>query len=160
MANFEYIVADIFDHLIASVPSFDLEIHENKFKDKNIVLLRPKVNSNKNISYKNDIEKFQNIVLRPILKFQNDLLLQLFIFEFEKSKTKFDLIKNEQKIELIINNLKYNNKLKQILLGTIIGMFTNKDNNFYKTNYSKINKRIFSMLNDRLIDQLIELDVV
>ena len=30
--NFEYIVADIFDHLIASVPSFDLEIHENKFK--------------------------------------------------------------------------------------------------------------------------------
>ena len=133
---------------------------KTSLRDKNIVLLRPKVNSNKNISYKNDIEKFQNIVLRPILKFQNDLLLQLFIFEFEKSKTKFDLIKNEQKIELIINNLKYNNKLKQILLGTIIGMFTNKDINFYKTNYSKINKRIFSMLNDRLIDQLIELDVV
>ena len=133
---------------------------KTSLRDKNIVLLRPKVNSNKNISYKNDIEKFQNIVLRPILKFQNDLLLQLFIFEFEKSKTKFDLIKNEQKIELIINNLKYNNKLKQILLGTIIGMFTNKDINFYKTNYSKINKRIFSMLNDRLIDELIELDVV
>lgn len=133
---------------------------KTSLRDKNIVLLRPKVNSNKNISYKNDIEKFQNIVLRPILKFQNDLLLQVFIFEFEKSKTKFDLIKNEQKIELIINNLKYNNKLKQILLGTIIGMFTNKDINFYKTNYSKINKRIFSMLNDRLIDQLIELDVV
>ena len=133
---------------------------KTSLRDKNIVLLRSKVNSNKNISYKNDIEKFQNIVLRPILKFQNDLLLQLFIFEFEKSKTKFDLIKNEQKTELIINNLKYNNKLKQILLGTIIGMFTNKDINFYKTNYSKINKRIFSMLNDRLIDQLIELDVV
>ena len=30
--NFEYIIADIFDHLIASAPSFDLEIHENKFK--------------------------------------------------------------------------------------------------------------------------------
>ena len=133
---------------------------KTSLRDKNIVLLRPKVNSNKNISYKNDIEKFQNIVLRPILKFQNDLLLQVFIFEFEKSKTKFDLIKNEQKIELIINNLKYNNKLKQILLGTIIGMFSNKNITFYKTNYSKINKRIFSMLNDRLIDQLIKLDVV
>ena len=56
----------------------------------------------------------------------------------------------------IINN----NKLKQILLGTIIGMFSNKNINFYKTNYSKINKRIFSMLNDRIIDQLIKLDVV
>ena len=129
-------------------------------RDKNIVLLRPKVNSNKNISYKNDIEQFQNIVLRPILKFQNDLLLELFLFEFEKTKTKFDLINNEQKIKLIINNLKYNNKLKQILLGTIIGMFSNKNINFYKTNYSKINKRIFSMLNDRIIDQLIKLDVV
>ena len=30
--NYEYIIADIFDHLIASAPSFDLEIHENKFK--------------------------------------------------------------------------------------------------------------------------------
>jgi hypothetical protein len=133
---------------------------KTSLRDKNIVLLRPKVNSNKNISYKNDIEKFQNIVLRPILKFQNDLLLELFIFEFEKTKTKFDLINNEQKIKLIINNLKYNNKLKQILLGTIIGMFSNKNIAFYKTNYSKINKRIFSMLNDRLIDQLIKLDVV
>ena len=133
---------------------------KTSLRDKNIVLLRPKVNRNKNISYKNDIEKFQNIVIRPILKFQNDLLLELFIFELEKTKTKFDLINNEQKIKLIINNLKYNNKLKQILLGTIIGMFTNKDINFYKTNYSKINKRIFSMLNDRLIDQLIKLDVV
>ena len=120
---------------------------KTSLRDKNIVLLRPKVNSNKNISYKNDIEKFQNIVLRPILKFQNDLLLELFIFEFEKTKTKFDLINNEQKIKLIINNLKYNNKLKQILLGTIIGMFSNKNIAFYKTNYSKINKRIFSMLN-------------
>lgn len=133
---------------------------KTSLRDKNIVLLRPKVNIKKNISYKNDIEKFQNIVLRPILKFQNDLLLELFIFEFEKTKTKFDLINNEQKIKLIINNLKYNNKLKQILLGTIIGMFSNKNITFYKTNYSKINKRIFSMLNDRLIDQLIKLDVV
>ena len=133
---------------------------KTSLRDKNIVLLRPKVNSNKSISYKNDIEKFQNIVLRPILKFQNDLLVELFIFEFEKTKTKFDLINNEQKIKLIINNLKYNNKLKQILLGTIIGMFSNNNLTFYKANYSKINKRIFSMLNDRLIDQLIKLDVV
>lgn len=133
---------------------------KTSLRDKNIVLLRPKVNSNKSISYKNDIEKFQNIVLRPILKFQNDLLVELFIFEFEKTKTKFDLINNDQKIKLIINNLKYNNKLKQILLGTIIGMFSNNNLTFYKANYSKINKRIFSMLNDRLIDQLIKLDVV
>ena len=133
---------------------------KTSLRDKNIVLLRPKVKSNKNISYKNDIEKFQNIVIRPILKFQNDLLLELFIFELEKTKTKFDLINNEQKIKLIINNLKYNHKIKQILLGTIIGIFSNKDITFYKTNYSKINKRIFSMLNDRLIDQLIKLDVV
>ena len=133
---------------------------KTSLRDKNIVLLRPKVNSNKSISYKNDIEKFQNIVLRPILKFQNDLLVELFIFEFEKTKTKFDLINKDQKIKLIINNLKYNNKLKQILLGTIIGMFSNRNITFYKANYSKINKRIFSMLNDRLIDQLIKLDVV
>ena len=130
-------------------------------RDRNIVLLRPKVNNiNKNISFKNDIEKFQNIVLRPILKFQNDLLLELFIFEFERTKANFDLINNQQKIKLIINNLKYNNRLKQILLGTIIGMFSKKDIAFYKTNYSKINKRIFSMLNDRLLDQLIKLNIV
>ena len=129
-------------------------------RDRNIVLLRPKVNIKKNISFKNDIEKFQNIVLRPILKFQNDLLLELFIFEFERTKTKFDSINNQQKIKLIINNLKYNNRIKQILLGTIIGMFSKKDIAFYKTNCSKINKRIFSMLNDRLLDQLIKLNIV
>ena len=61
---------------------------KTSLRDRNIVLLRPKVNINKNISFKNDIEKFQNIVLRPILKFQNDLLLELFIFEFERTKSR------------------------------------------------------------------------
>ena len=29
--NYEYIIADIFDHIIAAAPTFDLEIYENKF---------------------------------------------------------------------------------------------------------------------------------
>ena len=44
-----------------------------------ILAIRPNIDAvDKSLKTK-DIEAFQNNVLRPILKFQNDLLLQIFI---------------------------------------------------------------------------------
>ena len=40
-----------------------------------------------------------------------------------------------------------------MLLGCVIGLLTTEEFKFYTTNTSKINKRIFSMLKERLSDQ-------
>ena len=48
--------------------------------------------------------------------------------------------------------------LKQQLLGIVIGLFTAKELIIYHKDSSIFNKRIFSMLKERLKDQLISLN--
>ena len=40
-----------------------------------------------------------------------------------------------------------------MLLGCVIGLLTTEEFNYYNFNTSNINKRIFSMLKERLLDQ-------
>ena len=48
-------------------------------RTSSLLVIRPNIDTiDKSLKTK-DIEAFQNNVLRPILKFQNDLLLQIFI---------------------------------------------------------------------------------
>lgn len=103
------------------------------------------------------IEDFQNKVLRPILKFQNDLFVQLFIKQLKSKKQLFKTFELEVKRKVINENFKRNSSLKQLLLGSVIGLFTCEEIKVYNEFTSVINKRIFSMLKKRLEDQLLKI---
>lgn len=101
------------------------------------------------------IEDFQNKVLRPILKFQNDLFINLFIKYSHNKKQVFKILELEVKEKVIDDNFKKNSSLRQLLLGSVIAFFTSDEFITYDNFTYEINKRIFSMLKARLKDQLI-----
>jgi hypothetical protein len=100
------------------------------------------------------MESFQNQTLRPILKFQNSLILFIFRNHLEKHKIILDeltAIKKDAYIEKII---KKDRKIHQLLLGIIVGHFTEIECQEYLKSDKELNKRIMNMLIQRLQNQL------
>ena len=125
-------------------------------QDRTFLLLaiRPNLNSlDKDLNTK-EIETFQNDVLRPILKFQNDLLLQIFIDYVKQYKGVFFKLSNHEKMSYIQEALSANQRLRSLILGTIVGLFTLEDYSYYRLNLSEFNKRIVALVIKRLQSQL------
>ena len=125
-------------------------------QDRTFLLLaiRPNLNSlDKDLNTK-EIETFQNDVLRPILKFQNDLLLQIFIDYVKQYKGVFFKLSNHEKMSYIQEALSSNQRLRSLILGTIVGLFTLEDYSYYRLNLSEFNKRIVALVIKRLQSQL------
>lgn len=99
-------------------------------------------------------ELFQNEVLRPILKLQNDLLLAVFLNYLAKNKMAFKNQTPEKKEATIENALQKDIKLQNIFKGMIIGLFTTDEYALYLKNSSGLNKRMMSMLMERLKSQV------
>ena len=119
-----------------------------------ILAIRPNIDAvDKSLKTK-DIEAFQNNVLRPILKFQNDLLLQIFIDYANQYKGVFFKLSDHEKLSYIQQALSTNQRLRSLILGTIVGLFAVEDFGFYKLNSSALNKRIITMTIQRLQSQL------
>ena len=125
-------------------------------QDRTFLLLaiRPNLNSlDKDLNTK-EIETFQNDVLRPILKFQNDLLLQIFIDYVKQYKGVFFKLSNHEKMSYIQEALSANQRLRSLILGAIVGLFTLEDYSYYRLNLSELNKRIVALVIKRLQSQL------
>ena len=99
-------------------------------------------------------ELFQNQVLRPILKLQNDLVLAVFLNYLAKNKMAFKNQTPEKKEATIENALQKDIKLQNIFKGMIIGLFTTDEYALYLKNSSGLNKRMMGMLMERLKNQV------
>ena len=99
-------------------------------------------------------ELFQNQVLRPILKLQNDLVLAVFLNYLAKNKMALKNQTPEKKEATIENALQKDIKLQNIFKGMIIGLFTTDEYAVYLKNSSGLNKRMMSMLMERLKSQV------
>lgn len=102
-----------------------------------------------------DDEKFQSIVLRPILKQQNDLILEIFSHHAEINKIILVQVTNAQLFERIDNCVKKDLILRSLLIGIIIGCFTIEELKFYQNQKAELNKRIVAMLIQRIYSQLL-----
>ena len=99
-------------------------------------------------------ELFQNQVLRPILKLQNDLVLAVFLNYLAQNKMAFKTQTPEKKEATIENALQKDIKLQNIFKGMIIGLFTTDEYAVYLKNSSGLNKRMMGMLMERLKSQV------
>jgi hypothetical protein len=104
-------------------------------------------------------EQFQNEVLRPILKLQNDLIILSFQNYLRVNKINFNSFTVDKKVALIENSIHKDSKIREILKGIIIGLFTSNEYSLYTTNSSNFNKRIISMLIERLQSQIQLLEI-
>lgn len=99
-------------------------------------------------------EVFQNQVLRPILKLQNDLLIDVFKNYITKYKNDFYSYSVEKKLNYIENSIHKDIKFRNSLKGIVIGLFTISEYNTYIQNSSSLNKRMMNMLIERLKNQV------
>lgn len=99
-------------------------------------------------------ELFQNQVLRPILKLQNDLFIASFINHLGKNRIDFDSFSVEKKLMTIENAIQKDIKFRNALKGMIMALFTLDEYAQYIKNSSSLNKRMMGMLIERLKSQV------
>ena len=116
--------------------------------------VRPTISSALITENMSDDERFQNKTLRPIIKLQNDLLLAVFKNYIKKYKNVFYNLSLEKKMIYIENAIQKNIKFRNSLKGMIIGQFTLEEYETYIQNSSALNKRIMSIIMERLKDQV------
>lgn len=101
-----------------------------------------------------ETESFQNKVLRPVLKLQNEIYLMLFREYALRKISDFDALKQEQKINFIDQGLQKDNALRNTFIGMTIGMLTSEEIKIYLSDAKSFNKRIMTMLTERIKSQL------
>ena len=120
-------------------------------REEAIQLLRPSIKLDREAE--SEIEIFQNEVLRPILKLQNNLLLEIFKTYCSKRKSTFDKLSEKEKAIYIDQSIRKDMKFKHYLEGIISGMFTLEE---YKTslkNEEELTKRMVNLLVQRIQSQ-------
>tara|TARA_R110002049_G_scaffold270895_5_gene447969 strand:+ start:1948 stop:2337 length:390 start_codon:yes stop_codon:yes gene_type:complete len=100
------------------------------------------------------IEKFQNNTLRPILKFQNLLIIEIFRDYLKKNHRTFTALNQKVQLEIIRESLKKDQRIKNQFIAIITAFFTVDEFTEYTTGLNELNKRIVSMTTQRLQDQL------
>ena len=99
-------------------------------------------------------ERFQNLVLRPIVKLQSDLFIEVFKNYVTKHKNVFYDLSVEKRIDYIGNTIHKDMKFRNSIKGMIIGMFTTEEYKLYIKNSSALNKRMMNIVKNRLIDSV------
>jgi len=102
-------------------------------------------------------ELFQNMVLRPVIKMQHDLLIMRVKSHFISKRVLFNVMDNKKRTEAIIQAFQNDHNLKKEIQGMIIGQLTVLEFQQYLKIERSLNKRIVQMVRNRMIDSLFEL---
>lgn len=122
-------------------------------EESELKALRPEIFSEQTTW--NEIETFQNEVLRPILKYQHDLLIKLTKQEslFQKQISNISTI--QQKRESIKRFFLSQSNIKYFLIGQVCGLLTASEFEFYLKTKKELDKRISNMLTDRILSNYV-----
>ncbi|MCF8248247.1 MAG: hypothetical protein K9J37_23640 [Saprospiraceae bacterium] len=123
-------------------------------RDNRLTSLRPDITANIEENPENSPGHFQNATLRPILKVQNELLLQIFKHYLQKSKGSFFQLPAPKQLEFIGNSIRSDLRFRNMLTGTIIGHFTEQEWEVFAPQEQEITRRIADMLIKRFSDQI------
>ena len=100
-----------------------------------------------------EFEKFQNEVLRPILKLQNDLLIEIFKSYCNKRKGTFYKLSDKERMVYIDQAVRKDMKFKHYFEGIITGIFTLEEYAKFMENEEELTKRMVNLLVQRLQSQ-------
>jgi hypothetical protein len=119
-------------------------MHESKLE------IRPKIPSIKTGLVTSVEERFQNDVLRPIIKLQHNLIVTYFDHYLKLKKKIISELHEAQIKDFIEQSFNRDIKLKGDFRALIIGLFTVEEFTLYLTMTTQINKRINSIIEERI----------
>ncbi|WP_452596899.1 glyoxalase [Pontimicrobium sp. MEBiC01747] len=123
-------------------------------RDQQLLDSRPIITSIKITDNMSSDERFQNITLRPVIKLQNDLLIEVFKNYIRKHKNTFYDLSIEKGLIYIANAINKDIKFRNSIKGMIIGQFTVEEYLLYIENSSALNKRMMAIVKQRLQDNI------
>lgn len=127
-------------------------------RTKDLLAMRPEIPGAQITEFMRDEEKFQNQTLRPVIKLQNDLLIEAFRNYVNKHKGLFYTLSLPKRLNYIENSIQRDIKFRNSLKGMVIGQFTVDEYTHYIENSSNLNKRMMNMVIERIKDQVQLLD--
>ena len=119
-------------------------------RDSQLIAIRPIIPSAQVNDTMSADEQFQNGTLRPVVKLQNDLLVEAFRNYITKHKNVFYNLTIERRMEYIANAIQKDIKFRNSLKGMVIGQFTLEEYRTYIQNSSALNKRMMNLVRERL----------
>ncbi|MFD2098639.1 glyoxalase [Flagellimonas iocasae] len=127
-------------------------------RSKSLLEIRPDIPQSHFNSEMGFDERFQNQTLRPVIKLQNFLLVEVFRNYVNKHKGYFYGLTLEKRLDYIERAIQKDIKFRNSLKGIVIGQFTVEEYQDYIQNSSALNKRMMNMVIERLKDQVQLLD--
>lgn len=123
-------------------------------RSKQLIELRSEI---KTIDFEMSVskaEQFQNKVLRPIIKFQHDLIVSVFDSVIKRKKIDLESLSSDRKVSTITTILQNDRNLVNELRVLIVGLFTVEEYQEYTEIKSEINRRIIQIIRERLLSLL------
>ncbi len=117
-------------------------------RDEQLILLRPALDLETSQSTPGEL--FQNQTLRPILKLQHPLLVQIFQSYIHKRKDGYFSLSKKGRLDWIAHTVRTDQRFRNLLLGTIIGHFAETELTDFLENEADYTRRLANMLIQRL----------
>jgi hypothetical protein len=117
-------------------------------RTQQIQSIRPKLELDS--SQSTPSEQFQNQTLRPILKFQHELLVAAFRAYIDKRHGVFFQLSAKDRVEWIKHSLQKDQSLRNTLTGMVLGHFTLEEWTIFQKNEAEHSRRLIQMLIQRL----------
>ena len=116
--------------------------------------IRPEIHDAIVFQTMSDDERFQNTTIRPVIKLQHDLLIEVFKNYIAKHKNVFYELSLQKQLDYIENAIHKDMKFRNSVKGMIIGQFTLEEYSIYIKNSSALNKRIMNIVKERFISHI------
>jgi len=126
----------------------------NTMKERDELLMDIRIELELPIENSKSLEVFQSNTLRPLMKFQNILMLDIYKDYINRTQRSFSAFNQKVQLEIIKDSVTKDQRLKNQMIHIVVALFTIEEFNYYIKNLNELNKRIVSMTIQRLQDQL------
>jgi len=120
-----------------------------------VIHLRPEIFNILDHRDSHEMEQYQSDVLRPIAKFQNEIILRGFDVYLKKYHLKLEGKSIKDQEEIISKAMKTNKELRCFYQGMLAGLMTTAEFDFYVSRRAEVHKRMTSLLIQRITSQII-----
>ncbi len=121
-------------------------------RDPALLALRPPVHADPEAAT-SDVEAYLHRTLRPVLKLQNPVFLQLVARDIAKRVPGFSHFAVDDQRDRIATTLRTDSRLKQVLLGVVYGALTQSELAFALEYDAEVRRRVLALLTERVLSQ-------
>ena len=119
--------------------------------------VRPKLPDSLTEGKLKEEELFQNMVLRPVIKMQHDVLILRVKSYFTSKRVMFNVMDKKKRTLAIEKAFLGDNAFKKEIQGMVLGQLDTKEYQRYLKYERTMNKRIIQMVRNRMLDSVLQL---